>query len=147
MRVKEVGKRFLALRAIKDVVLFDFDPGLLAALCTELILEAREFLLLFEELFARLDPLVLLNNFVAFHRKTFKVCLFQELQYPIPQIMTADGGQTHRSNEKFGTLTLFAAGKRVHALTRARQFFNSLDVGTRRLSARCSDHFRLNAKV
>jgi hypothetical protein len=58
MRVKEVGERFLALPAIKDVVLFDFDPGLLAALCTELILEAREFLLLFEELFARLEPLV-----------------------------------------------------------------------------------------
>ena len=56
--VKEVGKRFLALRAVKDVVLFDFDPRLLAALYAEIVLESRKLLLLFKELFARIHPLV-----------------------------------------------------------------------------------------
>jgi hypothetical protein len=51
------GERLLALRAIKDVLFFGFDPRLPMPLCAELILQPGEFLLLFEELFTRLDPL------------------------------------------------------------------------------------------
>jgi hypothetical protein len=43
--VEQVGERFLAARRIEDIVLFDFDPGKLAALGGNGVALARELLL------------------------------------------------------------------------------------------------------
>ena len=62
--VEELGQRLLALRPLEHVLLLDPLPGQLASLLAELVAQTCELLLLRQQRLARLDPIVMPDNFM-----------------------------------------------------------------------------------
>ena len=65
LSAKQLSQRLFAVRAFEHVSLSDFFPWQLTALARDFITQAREFLLIVEELFAPLQPDFRADDFVV----------------------------------------------------------------------------------